>query len=83
MKSQNWDAGCRSSDSVSSTSLVLLLPMAGILRTSPSKTAFDIFYAGPAKGCRGGKNCKGLALADRGGGTGRDEGLALGTCHEV
>lgn len=56
LKSQNWDVGCRSSDSVSNATPPPppppLLPMAssaGILWTSPSKTAFYIFDAGPAK----------------------------------
>jgi len=46
LKSQNWDVGCRSSNSVSNATTAPLLPMAssaGSLRTSPSKTAFYIF----------------------------------------
>lgn len=71
LKSQNWDVGCRSSDSVSNASPAPLLPMAGsagILRAAPSQTAFYNFYAGPAKrhpGCRGGESCKGLAMRRR------------------
>lgn len=81
LKSQNWDVGCRSSDSVSNATPAPLLPMAsstGILRTSPSQTAFSIFYAGPAKrhpGCRGGESRRGWPWW--GGGTGRAEGLAF------
>lgn len=77
LKSQNWDVGCKSSDNVSKATPAPLLPMAGsagILRTAPSQTAFYNFYAGPAKrhpGCRGGENCKGLAMRRRRDGEGR------------
>lgn len=86
LKSQNWDVGCRSSASVSNATLVPLLPMAssaGILWMPPSKTAFYIFYAGPAKrhpGCRGGESCKGLAVMGRRDGEGRRTGLVDMPC---
>lgn len=74
LKSQNWDVGCRSSDSVSNATPAPLLPMAssaGILRMSPSKTAFYIFYAGPAKRHPGLQGRGELQGAGRGGEEGR------------